>query len=90
MPNFMASSVEQAELLPLPVRDVLRPNHRVFLIQAVMERQDLRDFIAAYGEEGPAAYHPAMMLEILLYARCVGLHSVRKIERRVQEDLGFR
>jgi len=90
MPNFMASSVEQAELLPLPVRDVLRPNHRVFLIQAVMERQDLRDFIAAYGEEGPAAYHPAMMLEVLLYARCVGLHSVRKIERRVQEDLGFR
>jgi hypothetical protein len=31
-----------------------------------------------------------MMLEVLLYARCVGLHSVRKIEQRVKEDLGFR
>jgi len=90
MPNFIASNPEQAALLPLHVRDVLSPNHVVFLIHEVMRKQDLGEFMAAYGEEGQAPYHPAMMLEVLLYARCVGLHSVRKIEQRVKEDLGFR
>jgi transposase len=90
MPNFIASNPEQATLLPLHVRDVLTPNHLVFLIHAMLEKQDLGEFVSAYGEEGQSPYHPAMMLEVLLYARCVGLHSVRKIEQRVKEDLGFR
>jgi transposase len=90
MPNFIASNPEQAALLPLHVRDVLSANHLVFLIHAVMGKQDLSEFIAAYGEEGQAPYHPGMMLGVLLYARSVGLHSVRKIAQRVKEDLGFR
>ena len=90
MPNFIISNPEQSALLPVHVRDVLPANHVVFLIHEVIGRQDLREFTQAYGEEGQSPYHPAMMLEILLYARCLGLRSVRKIEQRVREDLGFR
>ena len=39
---------------------------------------------------GGAAYDPAMMVALLLYAYCVGERSSRVIERRCREDVAFR
>ena len=87
---FQEYSPEQASLLPVHVRDVLSENHLVFLISAVVEKQDLRGWEAAYGDEGQRPYHPALLLKILLYAFALGVRGSRKIEQRVKEDLGFR
>lgn len=88
--NFQDYNPEQGSLLPPHVRDVLGKDHLVFLVHEVVERQNLQWFVEDYGEEGQRAYHPAMMLKVLLYAYALGLRSVRKIEQRVKEDLGFR
>src|ERR1017187_3346028 len=37
-----------------------------------------------------AAYHPAMMVGVLLYGYCRGVVSSRKIERATHEDVAFR
>ena len=87
---FQDYSPEQAALLPLHVRDVLSEQHLVFLISAVVEKQDLRAWEAAYGEEGQRPYHPALLLKVLLYGFALGVRSSRKLEQRVREDLGFR
>jgi transposase len=87
---FQAYSPEQAALLPLHVRDVLEEKHLVFLISAVVEKQDLSAWEAAYSEEGQRPYHPALLLKVLLYAFALGVRGSRKIEQRVKEDLGFR
>lgn len=87
---FQEYSPEQAALLPLHVRDVLSEKHLVFLISAVVNKQDLRDWEAAYGEEGQRPYHPALLLKVLLYAFALGVRGSRKIEQRIKEDLGFR
>jgi transposase len=87
---FQEYSPEQAALLPLHVRDVLDEKHLVFLISAVVERQDLREWESAYSEEGQRPYHPALLLKVLLYAFALGVRASRKIEQRVREDLGFR
>lgn len=87
---FQEYSPEQAALLPLHVRDVLREDHLVFLISAVVEKQDLREWEAAYSEEGQRPYHPALLLKVLLYGFALGVRASRKIEQRIQEDLGFR
>jgi transposase len=87
---FQDYSPEQAALLPLHVRDVLREKHLVFLIHEVVERQDLREWEAAYGAEGQRPYHPALLLKVLLYGFALGVRSSRKLEQRVREDLGFR
>jgi transposase len=39
---------------------------------------------------GQAAYEPAMMVALLLYAYCLGERSSRRIERLCQRDLAFR
>ena len=87
---FQEYSPEQAALLPVHVRDVLSETHLVFLISAVVEKQDLSAWEAAYSEEGQRPYHPALLLKILLYAFALGVRGSRKIEQRVKEDLGFR
>ena len=39
---------------------------------------------------GAAAYDPAMMVGVLLYAYCQGIRSSRKIDRALERDVGFR
>ena len=90
MPNYFAYSPEQAELLPRHVRDELRQGHLCFLIHELVESLDLRGFDEAYGEEGQKAYNPRLMLKVWLYGFAVNVRSWRKLERRIQEDLGFR
>lgn len=90
MPNYFAYAPEQAELLPRHVRDELPKGHLCFLIHEVVESQDLRRFDEAYSEEGQRAYDPRLMLKVWLYGFAVNVRSTRKLERRIQEDLGFR
>lgn len=90
MPNYFEYSPEQAELLPRHVRDELPKQHLCFLIHEVVENQDLRRFDEAYGEEGQRAYDPRLMLKVWLYGFAVNVRSTRKLEGRIQEDLGFR
>lgn len=87
---FQDYNPEQAALLPLHVRDVLSEKHLVFLISAVVEKQDLSAWEAAYHDEGQRPYHPALLLKVLLYAFALGVRGSRKIEQRIKEDLGFR
>ena len=53
---------------------------------------DLDGFYAAYRNDGwgAAAYDPAMMVGVLLYAYCQGIRSSRKIDRALERDVGFR
>ncbi len=90
MPNYFAYSPEQAELLPRQVGDELAKEHLCFLIHEVVECQDLRRFDEAYREEGQRAYDPRMMLKVWQYGFAVKVRSTRKLEQRIQEDLGFR
>jgi transposase len=55
-------------------------------------RSILSAFYGVYREDGwgRAAFEPAMMVALLLYAYAVGERSSRGIERRCREDLAFR
>lgn len=90
MPNFYPYDPEQAYLLPPNVKDVLREDHLCFFVHRAVESLDLREFEAAYSEEGQRAYHPAMQLKVWLYAYILGMTSSRRLEQRIREDLAFR
>jgi transposase len=90
MPNYFAYVPEQAELLPRHVGDELPKGHLCFVIHGLVEGLELRRFDEAYGEEGQKAYNPRLMLKVWLYGFAVNVRASRKLERRIQEDLGFR
>ncbi len=51
-----------------------------------------REFYAGYRNDGwgTAAYDPAMMVAVLLFAYCLGIRSSRKIARALERDVAFR
>jgi transposase len=57
-----------------------------------VEEMDLSAFYGAYRKDGwgRAAFEPAMMVALLLYAYAIGERSSRRIERCCREDVAFR
>jgi transposase len=87
--KFLPYDPEQAYLLPPSVRDVLGEDHLCFFIHRTVERLDLSGLEEDYAEEGRAAYAPALMVKVWLYAYALGVTSSRRLEQRVREDLRF-
>lgn len=88
--RFLTYSPDQAYLLPPSVKDVLGEGHLCFFVHRVVEQLDLSGFEQDYGEEGPPAYAPALMVKVWLYAYALQVTSSRRLEQRIREDLAFR
>src|SRR5215471_17077405 len=58
----------------------------------LVEQLDLSAIESVYEEEerGQPPYHPRMMTKILIYGYCVGVFSSRRIQKKLNEDIGFR
>src|SRR3954453_1319999 len=70
----------------------LPEEHLVWFVLEAVDEFDLSAFVARYRLDGRggAAYHPAMMVALLVYAYAVGERSSRSIQRRCVEDVAFR
>ena len=90
--NFIAGDADQGFLLPPDVRDWLPADHLAWTVADVVEVLDLGPLLARYRPDGHgrAAYEPALMLRVLLYAWAVGVRSSRMIERACGTDVAFR
>jgi transposase len=90
--NFLRCDRGQELLLPPSLRDWLAADHLAWFVLDVVEELDLSAFLADYREDGwgRAAFDPAMMVALLLYAYAIGERSSRAIERRCREDVAFR
>jgi transposase len=90
--NFLPSHVDQLFLMPPDTRDWLAEEDLAWLVVDVIAELDLRPFLVSYrgNGQGRAAFDPAVMLGILLYAHAVGVRSSRAIERACQRDVAFR
>lgn len=90
--SFLSCDREQALLMPPSLREWLPADELAWCVLDVVEEMDLS---AVYGEyradgHGRAAFDPAMMVALLLYAYAVGERSSRGIERRCRVDVAFR
>ena len=69
--------------------DDISGNDPVRVVDGIVEGLDLKEFKKLYRERGRCAYHPKMMLKIILYAYMNNIYSCRKIERAVQRDIHY-
>ena len=83
---------DQDLLLPPSPREWLPDTHIAFFISDAVDAMDLGAFHKRYGRSGPGkqAFHPSMMVKVLLYAYASGVFSSRRIASRLHEDLAFR
>lgn len=90
--NFRDYNPHQLLLLPPNLDEWLPQQHLARFLSDVVDTMDLKPIIRRYRDngQGGAAFHPAMMLKVLLYAYCVGVPSSRKIAQALIDDVAFR
>lgn len=90
--NFIRGDVDQGFLLPPDVRDWLPEDELAWTIKDAVGSFDLSAFRSSYraNGQGAAAFDPALMVAVLLYAHAVGVRSSRAIERCCVRDVAFR
>jgi transposase len=90
--NFLMCDREQSFLMPPSLREWLAEDHLAWFVLDVVGELDLAGFYAGYRADGwgRAAFDPAMMLALLLYAYVTGERSSHSIERHCREDVAFR
>lgn len=77
-------------LLPPSVDEWLPENHLARFIVEVIDSLDVSALEKAYAGRGSAAYHPSMLLSLLVYGYANGVFSSRKIERATYDLVAFR
>lgn len=90
MSRFIAVDRDTAYLLPPSVNEWLPQDHLARFVVEVIDQLDLSELVRQYAGRGSDAWHPAMMLGLLVYGYASGVHSSRKIERACHDSVAFR
>ena len=90
MSRFIGVDRDTAYLLPPSVDEWLPQDHLARFVVEVIDQLDLSELVRQYAGRGSLAYHPAMLLGLLVYGYATGVHSSRKIERACHDSLAFR
>ena len=89
---FRPYQPDQQYLLPPSLRDWLPADHLAYFISDTVDALDLSGIKDAYRRKGSGnvAYHPALMLKLLIYGYATGVFSSRKIAQGCETDVAFR
>ena len=90
MARFIQYDRHQQYLLPPSVDEWLPEDHLARYVVEVIDQLDLSKLISRYSRSGSEAYHPALMLALLVYGYATGTFSSRKIERATHDSVAFR
>lgn len=87
--RFKPSHQNQTQLFPPNVNDLLPQDHPARIVNQVIEQIDLSALIKEYPGGGASAYHPRMLLKIIVFAYISNIFSSRKIAQACKEQVPF-
>lgn len=87
---FVVADRSTPFFLPPSVQEWLPKNHLARFVVEVVERLDLTPLERAYSGRGSKAYHPGMLLAMLIYGYATGVFSSRKLEAASYDSIAFR
>lgn len=79
---------DQMFLLPPSLNEWVKQDSPARVFSEIIDRLDTNTFRQP-KEEGRPAYHPAMMIKVLLWGYATGVRSSRKIEEKLEQDVVF-
>ena len=88
---FKKSPIEfnQRVLFPSNIFDLLPEDHESYVFHDIFQQLDTTSIEQKYKVKGQNAYHPKLIVSILIYGYSRGVFSSREIQRRCKEDLSF-
>ena len=79
--HFRPYIPNQTVLFPQKIDENIAANDPGRIVNAVVDNLNLDNFKKLYKETGHSAYHPKMMLKVIIYAYMNNIYSCRKIEK---------
>jgi len=87
--QFKSYQPQQFLLLPPSFDELIEEHDLVRVVNHVVDSLDISGLINQYKGGGTTAYHPRMLLKILLYAYSVKIYTGRKIAKALRQDIHF-
>jgi transposase len=86
---FKQYNQQQNFLLPPSLSELIEQTHMVRVVNNVVDAMNITALINQYEGGGTTAYHPRMLLKVLLYAYCMKIYTGRKIAKALKQDIHF-
>jgi transposase len=87
--KFKEYNQKQPWLIPPNIEDEIPAGDICRVIDEIVDSISLKSIEDKFNEEGNPAYHPGMMLKILLYSYAKGIYSSRKIAQELGSNIFF-
>ena len=88
MPTFKDYTMNQLQL-PLSFEDFIPQNHLVRVVNTIVDSLELTPLYDKYKDGGCPAYHPRMMLKVMIYSYSQKTYSSRMIAKALRENINF-
>ncbi len=90
--NFREYNQGQMYLIPPSMAEWLPEKHLARFVDETVEGLDVSNFYESYRSDGwgNTAYHPKMLVKIMLYSYCIGVSSSRKISQQCEDQISYR
>lgn len=88
MPTFKDYTMNQLQL-PLSFEEFIPENHLVRVVNKIVDGLELSSLYGRYKKGGCPAYHPRMMLKVMIYSYSQKTYSSRQIAKALRENVNF-
>ena len=86
---YKYSNKGQSWLIPLDIKELIPEDHICFLVDDYVEKLDFSKFDMIYAGAGAPAYHPRILMKLLVYGSLCRTRSSRKIAKSCYENIVF-
>ena len=88
-PIFKSYNQGQISLFPASLDEKIPQDSPVRTINQIVDNLDITNVFDTYKGGGTSAYHPRMMLKVILYSYLNNIYSCRKIEQALLDRVSF-
>ena len=86
---FKKYDQKQQFLLPINLENFIPEDHIGRILNDIIDAIDITTFESKYSKDGCPAYHPRLLIKILLYGYMINIRSSRDIHKMTHTDTAF-
>jgi transposase len=86
---YIQSYKDQVWLLPPSIEELIPEDHICFLVEALVDSMDFSTFDIKYAGAGHPAYHPRILLKILVMGVMDRVRSSRRLAKNARENVVY-
>jgi len=86
---YIQSYKDQSWLLPPSIEDLIPEDHICYLVEGLVESMDFQAFDIKYAGAGHPAYHPRVLLKILVMGVMDRVRSSRRLAKNARENIVY-